>query len=327
MKRINMFLAMILIMLGIACGVVSTYATINPIQKAFTGDVRYIMIGLFIIVQISVFFLAMMKHYIEKEAPQHYLLVSRISNLLMVVSIVSTITFFNMNKHIVKAHSDSVKEIFNIIPYVNNLAFYDWMVNVTTNLIFTWSVCVLLDVMAIKLPPVGFDLLAGIKNKRRQHSFIGMLAAIIIYKPKTLIESKYKELYDLSRQEPIEIKEVETELKQELAHEVSTQPKQELVQQKVSTEKVNTKVKTAKTKRANSNVVKLEHGIKSLEHKIKNHILGEYKDGETINVSKLKNKFDLTARQWAGIRDEMNILTTRGTKTIVVSDKKEEVLS
>ena len=167
MKKVNVFLATALILLGVACGIVSTYATINPIQKAFTGDVRYIMIGLFIIVQISVFFLAMMKHYIEREAPQHYLLVSRISNLLMVVSIVSTITFFNMNKHIVKEHSETIKEIFNVIPYAADLAFYNWMVNITTNIIFTWSVCVLLDVMAIKLPPVGFDLLAGIKNKRR----------------------------------------------------------------------------------------------------------------------------------------------------------------
>ena len=230
-----------------------------------------------------------------------------------------------MNKHIVKAHSDSVKEIFNIIPYVNNLAFYDWMVNVTTNLIFTWSVCVLLDVMAIKLPPVGFDLLAGIKNKRRQHSLIGMLTAIIIYKPKKLIENKYKELYDLSRQEPNETKIVNTELKQELAQEVNTKSKQELVQ-KVNTE-VNTKAKTAKAKRVNSNVVKLEHGVKSLEHKIKKHILDEYENGETINVKELRNKFDMTARQWAGIRDEMNILTTKGTKTIVVPDKKEEILS
>ena len=230
-----------------------------------------------------------------------------------------------MNKHIVKAHSDSVKEIFNIILYVNNLAFYDWMVNVTTNLIFTWSVCVLLDVMAIKLPPVGFDLLAGIKNKKRQHSLIGMLAAIIIYKPKTLIESKYKELYDLNKQEPVEIKEVKAELKQELVQEVNMQLEQEL-KQCVNTEDVNTKVKMAKTKPVNSNVVKLDHGVKSLENKIKKYILYQYENGETINVKELRDKFNLTARQWAGIRDEMNILTTRGTKTIVVSDEKEEVL-
>lgn len=309
LKRINIFLATALILLGVACGIVSTYATINPIQKAFTGDVRYIMIGLFIIVQISVFFLAMMKHYIEREAPQHYLLVSRISNLLMIVSIVSTITFFNMNKHIVKEHSESIKEIFNIIPYVNNLAFYDWMVNVTTNIIFTWSVCVLLDVMAIKLPPVGFDLLAGIKNKRRQHSLIGMLAAIIIYKPKTIIETRYKELYELKQLEQVEVKEVKPEVNQELTQEVNTAVKQE-----------------EKLKRTNSNVVKLEHGLKGLEHKVKIYILDKYKNGDTINVKEIRDKFNLTVRQWAGIRDSLNELATRGTKTIFAPDKKEEVL-
>ena len=316
MKRINIFLAAVLILLGIACGIVSTYATINPIQKAFTGDVRYIMIGLFIIVQISVFFLAMMKHYIEREAPQHYLLVSRISNLLMIVSIVSTITFFNMNKHIVNAHSESVKELFNVIPYVKNLAFYDWLVNVTTNMIFTWSVCVLLDVMAIKLPPVGFDLLAGIKHKRKQHSLIGMLVAIIVYKPKTIIETRYKELYELKQLAQleqlaqVEFQGVEAEKEKELVHKVNTPTEQE-----------------KKLIHVNSNVVKLEHGLKGLAHKVKIHILEKYQDGDIINVKDTRDKFNLTARQWAEIRDNLNVLTTRGTKTMVESDKKEEVLS
>jgi hypothetical protein len=308
MKKANIFLAITLILLGIACGIVSTYATINPIQKAFTGDVRYIMIVLFVIVQISVFFLAMMKHYIEREAPQHYLLVSRISNLLMIVSIVSTITFFNMNKHIVKAHSDSIKEIFNIIPYVNKLGFYNWMVNITTNIIFTWSVCVLLDVMAIKLPPVGFDLLAGIKNKRRQYSLIGMLAAIIIYKPKTMIENKYKELYELKRLESAEVKEVKSE-----------EPPVLIQKQEVNTE---IKQEDDKPKRTNSNVVNLERGLKGLEHKVKIHILDKYKNGDTISVKELRDKFNLTVRQWSGIRDNLSILTTRGTKTIVISSQQ-----
>jgi hypothetical protein len=50
MKKINVFLSAALILLGIACGIVSTYATINPIQKAFSGDIKYIMIGLFIMI-------------------------------------------------------------------------------------------------------------------------------------------------------------------------------------------------------------------------------------------------------------------------------------
>jgi hypothetical protein len=160
-------------------------------------------------------------------------------------------------------------------------------------------VCVLLDVMAIKLPPVGFDLLAGIKNKRRQHSLIGMLAAIIIYKPKTMIETRYKELYELKQVDP---KEVKSELKQEL-----------------------TQVKPEKTTPIKTKIVKLEHGLKGLEHKVKMYIFKNYQDGEVINVKEVRENFNLSARQWAGIRDNLNVLTTRGTKTIVVAEKKEGV--
>ena len=309
MKRINIFLATALILLGVACCVVSTYATINPISMSFKGQVKYIMVALFVIVQISVFFLAMTKHHIEREAPQHYLLVSRISNLLMIVSIVSTITFFNMNKHIVNAHSESVKELFNIIPYVKNLAFYDWLVNVTTNMIFTWSVCVLLDVMAIKLPPVGFDLLAGIKHKRRQHSLLGMILAILMYKPKTLIESKYKELYEL----------------QELAQKVNPVLTHELVQE-VKTELESPK-KAECVNSANSNVLTLKKGLTHLENKVKRYISERYENGDTVNVKEIRDKFNLTIRQWADIRDNLSILSTKGTKTLVAVKQKEEVIS
>ena len=183
------------------------------------------------------------------------------------------------------------------------------MVNITTNIIFTWSVCVLLDVMAIKLPPVGFDLLAGIKNKRRQHSLIGMLMAIIIYKPKTIIETRYKELYELKQLEQAEVKEVEPKQENELIQEVNTPAEQE-----------------KKLKHVNSNVVKLEHGLKNLDHKVKMYILENYKDGDTINVKEIRDKFKLTARQWSGIRDVLSVLIIRGTKTIFIPDKKEDIL-
>lgn len=337
MKKINIFLASILILLGVACGVVSTYATINPIQKAFTGDVRYIMIGLFIIVQISVFFLAMMKHYIEREAPQHFLLVSRISNLLMIVSIVSTITFFNMNKHIVKEHSESIKEIFNIIPYVNNLAFYDWMVNVTTNIIFTWSVCVLLDVMAIKLPPVGFDLLAGIKNKRRQHSMIGMLAAIIIYKPKTIIESKYKELYVL-KQDMLkdDVKTFEQDVKsfEHVKTDMSKDDvKRDLLKENVLSSKAvdNTGIEgSVKSSNVKTNVISFEHDVKRDVVKtddvktknVKRHLVKTYKDGDKVDVKMLKESFSLTAREWQRVKNDIPELITKGTNTYFVNIKE-----
>jgi hypothetical protein len=340
MKRINIFLAVALIILGVACGIVSTYATINPIQKAFTGDVRYIMIGLFIIVQISVFFLAMMKHYIEKEAPQHYLLVSRISNLLMVVSIVSTITFFNMNKHIVEEHSESIKEIFNIIPYVTNLAFYDWMVNVTVNIIFTWSVCVLLDVMAIKLPPVGFDLLAGIKNKRRQHSFFGMLLAILMYKPKTIVETKYKELYVL-KQDMLkdDVKSFKQDVKTDMSKDdvktsgvktdVKSVPKKEKdLSVKTSAESIDSAELENSVKR--DNIISFEHDVKRDVVKrddvktknVKTYLVKTYESGDKVDVKMLKESFDMSAREWQKIKKDLPELVTKGTNTYFENRKE-----
>jgi hypothetical protein len=326
MKRVNIFLAVALIILGIACGIVSTYATINPIQQAFTGDVKLIMIGLFIIVQISVFFLAMMKHYIEKEAPQHYLLVSRISNLLMIVSIVSTITFFNMNKHMVNGHVESVKEIFNIIPYISNLECYDWMVNVTVNIIFTWSVCVLLDVMAIKLPPVGFDLMAGIKHRRRQHSFFGMLLAILMYKPKTIIESKYKELYVL-KQDPVktDIMSKENVKTDVLKENVKTDMSKENVKtfESVDSAVLEDSVKT-------DNVISFGHDVKRDVVKrdvvktknVKTYLVKTYEDGDKVDVKMLKESFDMSAREWQKVKKDLPELVTKGTNTYFKNRKE-----
>lgn len=312
MKKINIFLATALILLGVACGIVSTYATINPIQKAFTGDVRYIMICLFIIVQISVFFLAMMKHYIEREAPQHYLLVSRISNLLMIVSIVSTITFFNMNKHIVKEHSESIKEIFNIIPGISNLAFYDWLINTTTNIIFTWSVCVLLDVMAIKLPPVGFDLLAGIKNKRRHHSLIGMLAAIIIHKPKTIIETRYKELYELKQDVKTEQLKEKPLNNEDVTSSVS-----------IDTRQLEADVKSANVKTSSRNVINFKPDVKT--NNVKSYLVKTYESGDKVDVKTLKESFDMSAREWQRVKNEIPELMTKGTNTYYLKNTASKI--
>lgn len=97
-------IGLVLILLGICSAIFSTYATIIPISMSFKEVTKSIMIGIFIIVQVSVFFLAMTKNYIARETPQHYVLISRIANILLIVSIVSTITFFTLNKHSVIEH-------------------------------------------------------------------------------------------------------------------------------------------------------------------------------------------------------------------------------
>lgn len=183
-----------LIVLGLLSGVFSTYATIIPISLSFKGLTKSIMIGIFIIVQISVFFLAMTKNYIAKETPQHFLLINRIANMLMLVSIISTITFFNMSKSNIAGHKESIIDLYKIIPFLDVLPFYNWIISITVNVVFVWSVCIILDVLAIKMPLIGFDIMMGIKEKINHATTLSKIFTILSYKPKAWINDKYNSL-------------------------------------------------------------------------------------------------------------------------------------
>lgn len=193
-KLIKFLIGMFLILIGIFSALFSTYATIVPISMSFKNYTKLIMIGIFVIIQISVFFLAMTKNYIARETPQHYILINRIANILMFVSIVSTITFFSMNSQTVSEHEKSISELYRIIPGLKLLPFYNWILDISVNIIFIWSICIILDVLAIKSPLIGFDIMFGIKYKRNYTTIFSMIFAILTHKPKILIESKYKSL-------------------------------------------------------------------------------------------------------------------------------------
>lgn len=193
-KLIKFLIGMFLILIGIFSALFSTYATIVPISMSFKNYTKLIMIGIFVIIQISVFFLAMTKNYIARETPQHYILINRITNILMFVSIVSTITFFSMNSQTVLDHEKSISELYRIIPGLKLLPFYNWILDISVNIIFIWSVCIILDVLAIKSPLIGFDIMFGIKYKRNYTTIFSMIFVILTHKPKILIESKYKSL-------------------------------------------------------------------------------------------------------------------------------------
>lgn len=193
-KLFRFLIGCILIALGVCSAIFSTYATIIPITMSFRSVTQTIMIGIFIIVQISVFFLAMTKNYIAKETPQHYLLINRIANILLIVSIVSTITFFTINKHNVAGHKDSIIDLYKVIPFMERLPFYDWVLGITINFVFIWAICIILDLLAIKMPIIGFDVIMGIQEKQVYNTLISKLIAIVTYKPKMWIETKYNSL-------------------------------------------------------------------------------------------------------------------------------------
>jgi len=193
-KLFKIMVGLFLILLGIFSAVFSTYATLVPIVMSFTDYIRIIMIGIFVIIQISVFFLSMTKNYIAREAPQHYVLINRLANILMFVSIISTMTFFTNNAQTVLEHEKALSEIYRVIPGLKILPFYDWILDISVNVIFIWSVCIILDILAIKSPLIGFDIMFGIKEKHHQITITSMIFAILTYKPKLFIETKYNEL-------------------------------------------------------------------------------------------------------------------------------------
>lgn len=193
-KLFRCSIGFILILLGLFSAISSTYATIIPLIMSFEGITKSIMMWIFIIVQISVFFLAMIKNYIARETPQHYTLINRIANFLMLVSIFSTITFFGINRTTVLEHQKSIKDIYNIVPFLKVLPCYDWIIGITVNIIFIWSVCIILDVLAIKMPLIGFDIIMSIKEKRKIDTLTSKLIKIVTHRPIAWVNEKYNDL-------------------------------------------------------------------------------------------------------------------------------------
>lgn len=279
-KLFRGLIGLFLILLGLCSAIFSTYATIIPISLSFKDIAKIVIIGIFIIVQVSVFFLTMTKNYIAKETPQHYLLINRISNMLMLVSIVSTITFFNMSKHSIEGHKESIIDIYRIIPGLNILPFYNWIIDITINIVFIWSVCIILDVLAIKMPLIGFDIMMGIKEKRSYTTMLSMIIAILTHKPKTFIENKYSEILENNQNKKVIEKVDRVELEQ------------------------------------SKNRIKSLSNLDQKYNKIKDFLEQEYKPNQFIKS--FQEKFKLTITEYRKISERLkkdNIIYTDNRKT------------
>lgn len=302
-KLIKFLIGIFLILLGIFSALFSTYATIIPISMSFKNYTKLIMIGIFIIIQISVFFIAMTKNYIARETPQHYILINRISNILMFVSIVSTITFFSMNSQTILEHEKSISELYRIIPGLKLLPFYDWILDISVNAIFIWSVCIILDVLAIKSPLIGFDVIFGIKYKRTYTTIFSMVFAILTHKPKTIIESKYKSLgYKIS---DLKIEKSRPEIKKSEISDQKSRPNLTLISdQKVLefSNELQTKV--------------LDQDSKKIKSEIINFLIQTYRPNQKID--KFQLKFNLTLTNYRKILEQLkeeNIIYTQNRNT------------
>jgi hypothetical protein len=333
---IRKFIASILILLGIASAIVSTYATVQPLSMAFTGSTKQIMVGMFIVVQLGVFFMAMTKHYIAKETPQHYVLINRISNILIIVSIVGTITFFQLNRHYVAEHTKSIEDLFSAVPFLSSLSWYDWLVNLTVNFIFTWSVCVLLDVMAVKLPLIGFDLTMKIKHKRVHETILTMSWAILTQPVRALVKSKYDKLSltnnltnEVKSGVKLKVKSVKSdglnESKEIKRLNLTSETQDVPAGSEVGSEKeleLSSEDELAKKRLWDKSIAltnevlirKNDSNFIGLVKKIEEYILTNYTDGETISTSDIRKNFNLTVNSWIKVKSNIRCIEAVGTK-------------
>lgn len=77
---------------------------------------------------------------------------------------------------------------------MDKLPFYDWVLGITVNFIFIWAICIILDLLAIKMPIIGFDVIMGIKEKQTVTTTLSKICAIIADKPKRWIDTRYNSL-------------------------------------------------------------------------------------------------------------------------------------
>lgn len=183
--------------IGIYACYVSTGASLTVILKSFSGNTRVVLMNSVITIQVAMFFSNLSKNAVLKYRPQHYRFISRVGAMTFIVSVVSSIGFFvtsNIDAKTFKDNIYTVQQLYNLIPLFDILPFYNWIVKNTTNIIYIFLICVILDKISITFPLIGFDIMAGINftdKQKLEPSLIDKILVIIFHKPMKWINDKY----------------------------------------------------------------------------------------------------------------------------------------
>ena len=330
-------LGIIIILLAVLASIVSTGLSISYFQSLTNNDtLSFVLFGFVVLLQLMVLIGSIAKGIIYKRTPQHYYVVLWFTRICFVISVLSTISFFNQIS--VESRTKVIKDLLYFIP-VPGLNSCDWIVTNLTNLTLVWLSCIIIDLMSMYFPAIGSDLITGISTRDkidiRNKSYPMKIYELLTFKPKQYIDKKCIE-YGLVSNE-IELAENEVSKKKLAENKVSSEIK--LAENEVSNdlklaEKVSnididndsevSNLKLAKPTEKKvfnladkkvSKKIKLAENKVSLSEEVSNYIKANYEINDTIKTKDLLTEFNLTKNNWYKIKKELNIIETNGTKT------------
>jgi hypothetical protein len=192
------FIAILLVILAIITAFISTKVTIIPISMEFKGGAKSVVILMYSVLQITMFLIALVKFTIKKATPQHYIFILRVQRLLFAISILGTMSFFNMSRAHIAENKNTVEQLFNIIPFVDKAPFYTWLVNNVVYFGYIGLICVLLDLVSLKLPTIAYDLAYGLKDEAVIDTFWSKLGFLLTYKVVNKVNTAYNEAKNIN---------------------------------------------------------------------------------------------------------------------------------
>lgn len=190
-SMIRISLGLTIILIAILSTIVSTGLSISYFQALTSDSTLSLVVVLFIILlQSMVLVGSISKGIVYKKTPQHYYTIVRFTRICFLISVLSTISFFNQFD---KADRIVViKELLYFIP-IPGLNENNWLVSNLTNMTLIWLSCIVIDLMSMFFPSVGSDLITGISTKEKidlEKTYTMKLIALLTYYPKKIIDQK-----------------------------------------------------------------------------------------------------------------------------------------
>lgn len=195
-KLFTKLLGLLIILFAVGATCVSTGLSIAYFSELTNDDTLSLVVtGFVVLLQSMVLLGSISKGIIYKKTPQHFYTVLWFTKICFIISVLSTITFFNGFE---KSQREVViEDLLTSIPYVN-LQTNVWLVDNLTNLTLIWISCVVLDLMSMYFPAIGSDLISGISTHKKleiqDRGYVMKVIKIITFYPKKYIDDLYKKL-------------------------------------------------------------------------------------------------------------------------------------
>jgi len=342
-----------ILILALASTVVSTYLScvgllqlLNVLNISIEGTKEF-TITFVILLQAMVFFGSIAKGFIAKYCPQHYRFISNFTSIAFFISVLSTMTFFSQFDNTDRL--DAVTSIIDLIPLIQG-GLREWLIDFLTSMSLIYVGAVALDLMSMRFPGVGSDLIFKIATKKKinlnEDSFISRIKNIICHLIDNLIsyfESlvgiRKRELENLEGNKELENskRELEEGNKEKLEGNKEKGNKEQKVIRNGNKKLEGNKGqgnKTQKKLEGNKEVKKPNEGNKiisfkgekeraklSVKEQVKMYIMCHNKIGDVLDTAEIKRHFNLKPKPWYTINQKLKndgVLETRGKRNYVL---------